>query len=35
MSAFSREVLDAAAREREVELTTYGRRTGNPHRTIM
>lgn len=32
---FSREVLDAAARQREVELTTYGRRTGKPHRTVI
>lgn len=28
-------MLEAAAREREVELTTYGRRTGNPHRTTI
>ena len=32
---FSREVLDAAARQREVQLTTHGRRTGKPHRTVM
>ncbi len=32
---FSRELLDAAAREREVQLTTSGRRTGKPHRTVM
>jgi hypothetical protein len=34
-SEFSPQVLEAAAREREVELTTYGRRTGNPHRTVI
>ncbi len=32
---FEAQVLDAAAREREVELTTYGRRTGRPHRTVI
>ena len=31
MSAFSQEVTDAAAREREVKLTTYGRKSGQPH----
>jgi deazaflavin-dependent oxidoreductase (nitroreductase family) len=35
MATFTAEVLDAAAREREVELTTHGRRTGNPHRTVL
>ena|SRR5437764_11634853 len=35
MSEFDPEVLEAAAREREVELTTFGRRTGRPHRTTM
>lgn len=35
MKEFSTQVLEAAAREREVELTTYGRRTGRPHRTII
>jgi hypothetical protein len=35
VSTFSAEVLEAAARAREVELTTYGRRTGNPHRTTI
>jgi hypothetical protein len=35
VSTFSAEVMEAAAREREVELTTYGRRTGNPHRTTI
>lgn len=35
MAEFSPAVLDAAAREREVELTTYGRRTGNAHRTVL
>jgi hypothetical protein len=31
MSEFSQEVTGAAAREREVKLTTYGRRSGKPH----
>jgi deazaflavin-dependent oxidoreductase (nitroreductase family) len=35
MTSFSADVLDAAAREREVELTTRGRKTGNPHRTVL
>jgi deazaflavin-dependent oxidoreductase (nitroreductase family) len=35
MSEFSTQVLEAVAREPEVELTTYGRRTGRPHRTII
>ncbi|HYW25929.1 MAG TPA: nitroreductase family deazaflavin-dependent oxidoreductase [Terriglobales bacterium] len=35
MGSFSAEVLDAAAREREVALTTHGRKTGNPHRTVL
>ena len=28
-------LLEAAAREREVALTTFGRRTGRPHRVVM
>jgi deazaflavin-dependent oxidoreductase (nitroreductase family) len=35
MASFSADVLDAAAHEREVALTTHGRRTGNPHRTVL
>jgi deazaflavin-dependent oxidoreductase (nitroreductase family) len=35
MSGFSAELLEAAAREREVELTTYGRKTGNPHQVTI
>jgi deazaflavin-dependent oxidoreductase (nitroreductase family) len=35
MAPFSADVLDAAAREREVALTTHGRKTGNPHRTVL
>lgn len=31
MNQFSPDVLAAAAREREVQLTTYGRKTGKPH----
>lgn len=32
---FSRDVLDAAEREREVHLTTIGRKTGKPHRVTI
>ena len=35
MSYFSASVIEAAASEREVELTTYGRRTGRAHRTTL
>ena len=35
MSGFSDEVLQAAASRGEVELVTYGRKTGRPHRTII
>ena len=35
MSAFDPAVLDAVAREREVELTTWGRKSGNPSRVIL
>ena len=35
MSEFTPDVIESAAREREVELTTYGRRTGRPHRTVL
>jgi deazaflavin-dependent oxidoreductase (nitroreductase family) len=35
MSQFSAEVLQAAAREREVQLTTYGRKTGKPRRVTI
>lgn len=31
MSSLSQEVIDAAAREREATLTTYGRKSGRPH----
>ena len=31
MSSFSPDVLEAATREREVQFTTYGRKTGSPH----
>jgi len=33
--AFGRDVVDAAAREREVTLTTYGRKTGKPVRVTI
>jgi deazaflavin-dependent oxidoreductase (nitroreductase family) len=35
MASFSTDVLDAAAREREAAITTRGRKTGNPHRTVL
>jgi len=35
VSEFSAAVLRAAAEEREVELTTYGRRTGAARRTTL
>src|SRR5260370_5870765 len=33
--AFERDVVDAAAREKEVNLTTYGRKTGKPVRVTI
>jgi deazaflavin-dependent oxidoreductase (nitroreductase family) len=33
--AFDRAILELAAREKEVELTTYGRKTGKPSRRII
>ena len=35
MAAFSRDVLDAAGTEREVGLTTRGRKSGKPHRVTI
>ncbi|HVB64632.1 MAG TPA: nitroreductase/quinone reductase family protein [Nitrolancea sp.] len=35
MSAFEPAVLEAIGREREVELTTWGRKSGNPSRVII
>jgi deazaflavin-dependent oxidoreductase (nitroreductase family) len=32
---FDPSILEAAAREKEIELTTFGRKTGNPSRRIM
>jgi hypothetical protein len=32
---FDPEVLARAAREREIRLTTYGRKTGRPHRVTI
>jgi deazaflavin-dependent oxidoreductase (nitroreductase family) len=32
---FERDTYEAAAREKEVELTTYGRKTGKPSRRII
>jgi deazaflavin-dependent oxidoreductase (nitroreductase family) len=31
MSIASKEIIEAAGREREVKLTTYGRKSGKPH----
>lgn len=35
MAGWDQATLDAAAREREVELTTWGRTTGKPTRVIL
>jgi deazaflavin-dependent oxidoreductase (nitroreductase family) len=35
MVGFNADVLEAAAREREVELTTWGRSTGSPRRVVV
>ncbi|HEX7103386.1 MAG TPA: hypothetical protein VF201_12145 [Nitrolancea sp.] len=35
MPAFEPAILDAARRDREVELTTWGRKSGNPSRRII
>ena len=35
MRQFAAEVLDAAKREREVQLATYGRKTGKPRRVTI
>jgi deazaflavin-dependent oxidoreductase (nitroreductase family) len=35
MAGWDREILDAAAREREVDLTTLGRKTGRPTRVTL
>ena len=35
MAEFAREVLEAAAREREVRLTTRGRKSGKPRRVTI
>ena len=35
MREFTEQVLEAVARDPEVELTTYGRHTGRPHRTVI
>ncbi len=32
---FDRAILDSAAHEKEIELTTYGRKTGTPSRRVM
>lgn len=35
MAGFSPEILEAAAREREVEFETFGRKSGKPSRVII
>lgn len=35
MAGWDQATLDAAAREREIELTTWGRTTGKPSRVIL
>ncbi len=35
MADFSQDVIDAAARQREVQITTYGRKTGRAHRVTV
>lgn len=35
MAGFDQATIDTALREREVELTTWGRKTGNPSRVII
>jgi deazaflavin-dependent oxidoreductase (nitroreductase family) len=35
MIAFEREVIDGVANEREIELTTFGRKTGQESRRIL
>lgn len=35
MPSFSRDILDLAAREREVDLTTFGRKTSLPSRRTL
>lgn len=35
MAEFNRDVIEAAARQREVQITTYGRKTGRPHRVTV
>ena len=35
MPGFDREILDLAMREREVDLTTFGRKTGKPSRRTL
>jgi deazaflavin-dependent oxidoreductase (nitroreductase family) len=35
MAEFSRDVIEAAAQQREVQITTYGRKTGRPYRVTV
>ena len=35
MAKFDQRVMDAVAREREIELTTWGRKSGKPSRVVL
>jgi hypothetical protein len=35
MAGFSREIMEAAEREREIEFETFGRETGKPSKVII
>jgi deazaflavin-dependent oxidoreductase (nitroreductase family) len=35
VESFSSDLLEAAKREREVKLTTFGRKSGNPHEVTI
>ena len=35
MASFSKDVFEAARKEREVRLTTRGRKTGKPHHVVV
>jgi len=35
VTTFKKDVIDAAAREKEVKLTTFGRKTGKPSEVII
>jgi deazaflavin-dependent oxidoreductase (nitroreductase family) len=35
MAEFTRDIIEDAARQREVQITTYGRKTGRPRRVTI